>query len=152
MELRQDKIGETNAFQSLTKSGQCWWRCHILRQTVPCSSSSKIKCSTANSRQIEWWHDQAIGAGRAETTPTRQTRHMDERTQVTWCSPMQNFIRLHGNLELDALGDDFFSNYGCLNNFSGWYLLGWISGSTWKSRLNICAQTAKFSWKCGWLQ
>jgi len=73
---------------------------------VLCSSSSNIKCSTANSRQFEWRHDQVIGAGsRAETTPTRQIRHTDEWTQVMWCSPMQNFIRQHGNLELDALRD-----------------------------------------------
>jgi len=32
-------------FQCFTKSGQCGRRCHILRQTVPCSSSSNIKCS-----------------------------------------------------------------------------------------------------------
>jgi len=31
--------------------------------------------------------------------------HTDERTQVTWCSPMQNVMRQHGNLELDALRD-----------------------------------------------
>jgi len=57
------------------------------RQTVSCASSSNIKCSIANTRQFAWRPDQAIGAGRAETTPTRQIRHTDERNQVTWCSP-----------------------------------------------------------------
>jgi len=77
------RLAKQMSFKSIGNVGGV---CYVFGQSVPCLSSSNLKCSTSNSGQIEWWHDQAISAGRAETTPTRWIWHTDEQTQLTRCS------------------------------------------------------------------
>jgi len=90
------RLAKQMCFQSFTKSGQCWWRCHIVRQTVPCSSSSNIKCFTANSSL------DSLNGGTTRRSVLAERRRRRPGISDTERADLSNVVQSHAELYTSA--------------------------------------------------